>query len=51
MKDKVMRIIQPALGAPEINQRVIEDCFMMHEAKEILEADFCSSEYYSVQVK
>lgn len=47
MKDKVLAIIRDALSAPEINQRVIEDCFMTHEAMEILEADFFSSDDYA----
>ena len=47
MKEKVLRIIRDALAAPEINQRVIEDCFMTHEAMEILEADFFSSDDYA----
>ena len=51
MKDKVLAIIRDALAAPEINQRVIEDCFMTHEAMEILEADFFSSDDYALQVK
>ena len=50
IKDKVLRIIRDALGADEINQRMIEDCFSTHEAKDILEAEFFSSDDYAAQM-
>ena len=51
MKDKVLRIIREALAAEDINQQAIELCFSTHEAKEILEADFFTSDDYSTQMQ
>ena len=45
MKDKVLMIIRDALGSPNLMQ-MLQQCFETQMAREILEAEFFSSDDY-----